>query len=77
VDVKINICDPSSDWYCRIDLDLNEWPPIDDDDQWLQRPIRQWVYQRYYSKDVFFAARGWILFAKKEDAVLFQLTWSG
>ena len=76
MDVKLELCDPSSYWYCRIDLDSKEWPPLGNDDSWLQRPIRQWVYQRYYSKDVCFAANGWILFANKEDAVLFQLTWS-
>lgn len=73
--MKIRHCDEDTSWYCEIILDPHEWPPLDEDDNWLNRPIRQWVYDNCYP-GVFFAAKGWILFERKEDALAFMLTWT-
>lgn len=74
--MKVYKLDKDSSWAYRIDLEPYEWPPFNyDDTDWLDRPIRRWVYDNCYP-GAFFAADGMILFQRPEDAVQFQLTWS-
>ena len=40
----------------------------------MSRPIRQWVYDNCYP-GIFFAATGWILVEREEDATLFRMVW--
>lgn len=61
-------------WYARIDLEEREWPPPDRQDMWINRPIRQWVYE-FCEPGTFFSRNGWILFLKQEDVMQFMLTW--
>ena len=61
-------------WYCKVDLCEKVWPPPDRKDLWINRPIRQWVYE-FCEPGTFFSRNGYILFLKEEDAVAFQLTW--
>jgi hypothetical protein len=75
MDMKISKFDPMDPWYARVDLNEREWPPRDQHGKWMDRPIRQWVYE-FCEPGTFFAAAGWILFLKEEDALAFQLTWS-
>jgi hypothetical protein len=49
--------------------------PLDEQDDWMDRPIRRWVLDHCDSNTVF-AAAGWILFERETDAVAFELTWS-
>jgi hypothetical protein len=72
--IKITKLPADTSWYARIDLDEKEWPPLDEDDDWFNRPIRQWVYDNCYP-GIFFAAKGWILFEREEDVMQFMLTW--
>lgn len=61
----------------RVVLNHHEWPPIKnawEDDDWLDRPIRQWVYDNVI---VFsFSHDGTILFREESDVVAFKLLWS-
>ena len=69
------ICDHDSFWYCEIKLELHEWPPLDDKDEWLNRPIRQWILLQHFRGSISFGAHGSILFQCEDDAVMFQLAW--
>lgn len=72
--MKTRMCDDDSYWACEITLNESEWPTLDEQYDWVNRPIRRWVlgHCRHTS---FFAADGLILFKKYEDAILFKLTW--
>lgn len=69
-----NITAEDTSWACEVVLDEREWPPLDEEGLWMDRPLYRWVYDNCYP-GVFFAAKGWILFERKEDAMLFRLTW--
>ncbi len=73
--MKIRRFRHSDPWYAQVDLNEKEWPPLDPRAEWMDRPIRQWVYE-FCEPGTFFSADGWILFLKEEDALAFQLAWS-
>jgi hypothetical protein len=69
------ICATDISWACEIILEPHEWPPpITEDDEFIYRPIRKWVYDHCLA-GVFFAVSGLILFESEEDAMLFRMTW--
>ena len=72
--MRVERCSEDTSWYARVILDDVQWPPTDEAGDWMERPIRQWVYRQCYP--VFFTASGWILFGNKDDLVEFLLTWS-
>lgn len=72
--MKFQRCEQSSGWYCQIKLEPHEWPSIINDNNWDDRPIRQWVFDNCYP-GVFFDASGWILFEREEDATMFRMVW--
>ena len=61
-------------WAGRVDLDGQEWPPVDASDLWLSRPIYQWVQENCFP--VAFTYYGMILFGNQDHLVQFILTWS-
>jgi hypothetical protein len=66
---------PGGGWYAEVMLDDSEWPPIDQNDQWLDRPIRRWVVEHAIGEHFFSAVAGTILFNTKSDLMMFQLVW--
>lgn len=66
---------PGGGWYAEVILDDRKWPPIDENDQWLDRPIRRWVREHTEGAH-FFSYRGTILFSKESDLTAFVLAWS-
>ena len=60
-------------WSARVSLDPNEWPPIDEEGLWMDRPIRQWVMENCWP--VSFAYYGEILFGKEDEAMWFKMVW--
>lgn len=72
---KFNSNDIDHYWYCEIVLNSNEWPMLDNGCEWMDRPIRQWVYNNCQG-NYFFAAAGWIYFELEEDAMMFNMIWA-
>lgn len=72
--MKVNKFLPGSGWYAEVILDDSEWPPIDENDQWLDRPIRRWV-REYTEGAHFFTLSGTILFSNESDLTEFVLSW--
>jgi hypothetical protein len=66
---------PGGGWYAEDMLDDSEWPPIDENDQWLDRPIRRWV-REHTAGAHFFSYRGTMLFSNESDLTAFVLAWS-
>jgi len=66
---------PGGLWYAEVLLNEKEWPPIDEKDHWLDRPVRRWV-QENTSGQYFFTASGTILFTTESDLTAFVLAWS-
>ena len=73
--VRVRKLPPDSDWYARVHLDQQEWPPTMEETHWTDRPIRQWVNEHCQSPH-FFTFSGTILFSSESDLVNFLLTWS-
>ena len=71
---KFNKNDSDYYWYCMVELTSDEWPALDSAGNWLDRPIRQWVYNSCQGSH-FFAADGWIYFELAEDAAMFKMIW--
>lgn len=65
---------PGSRWYAEVWLDDEEWPTVDEKDEWLDRPVRRWVIE-HATGEYFFSCAGTILFRDEEDLIMFQLTW--
>jgi len=66
---------PGSRWYAEVVLDKKEWPPLDYEDNWLDRPIRQWVLLQC-AGNTWFTYAGTILFERESDLTAFVLAWS-
>lgn len=64
-----------TEFCARIELTKEQWPILDKDDNWLNRPVRRWVYDN--CSEVFFAGAGWILIYNEEDYLRFMLSWGG
>ncbi len=63
-------------WAARIDLNSAEWPRVInswDDDEWITRPIRQWVQD--HTPNSCFTCYGMVLFRKRSDAEWFRMVW--
>jgi hypothetical protein len=73
--MKVVRCSADSGYYASVVLNSTEWPPIDAAGEWMNRPIRKWVYDHCYPS-IFFAAAGWILFERESDLMAFVLAWS-
>lgn len=73
--MKVHKFLPGSGWYAEVILADSEWPPIDENDQWLDRPIRRWVREHTVGAH-FFSYRGIILFSNESDLTAFVLSWS-
>lgn len=53
-----------------------EWPPVSnalDDDEWINRPVRQWVLER--APDSCFTCNGTVFFRNKEDSDWLRMVW--
>ena len=72
--MRTRLCGDDSFWHCEITLDEKEWPDLDEEGRWMQRPIRMWVHENSQG-NYFFADKGWILLERREDAIMFKLTW--
>jgi len=72
--MRVEKCSAGSAWYARVQLEDDKWPSIDENDEWLQRSIRQWVLSQC-AGNTWFTCAGLILFESKEDLMMFQLTW--
>jgi len=62
-------------WYAGVELNVQQWHPLDYDDLWLDRPIRRWVMEEC-EHNTDFSYYGHILFEHEDDLVKFLLTWS-
>jgi hypothetical protein len=72
--MKVERYPPDTGWYAAVYLDEQEWPLIDSDGHWLDRPIRLWVQEHIAGKH-FFTFAGMILFESESDLTQFVLTW--
>ena len=66
---------PGGAWYAEVWLDDEEWPSVDEKDEWLDRPVRRWVVE-HATGEHFFSVAGTILFRDGEDLTAFVLAWS-
>ena len=73
--MRVEKCTAGSAWYASVQLADDEWPSIDENDEWLQRSIRQWVNEHCQSPH-FFTFAGTILVSSESDLVNFLLVWS-
>lgn len=73
--MRVEKCSAGSGYHALVVLDSSEWPPLDAAGEWMDRPIRKWVYDHCYP-GIFFAAVGWILFERESDLTAFVLAWS-
>jgi hypothetical protein len=73
--MKVTILPDCYGWHAQVVLNAQEWPPLDYDDLWLDRPIRRWVTEEC-EHSTNFSYYGHIMFAHEDDLVKFLLTWS-
>lgn len=63
-------------WSAEVILNSKEWPtPLDEQGDWLDRPIIQWAYNNFKWSDHFFTVRGIIYFKNRADAEFFRMVW--
>ena len=62
-------------WHMVVELNNQEWPPIDPEGAWINRPIRQWV-QDNCQDQIFFAHDGQIYFQSMSDFTLYVKRYS-
>lgn len=63
-------------WQAEVTLNSKEWPSLNIyADDWLDRPIRKWVYDNIESGDHFFSVMGQVYFRSSADAEWFRMVW--